>query len=125
MKLKVLVNPQFFRSLNKIMTADIPVQLAWKLRGTAKFLEDQSKAYEEMRKDLLKKHGQKDDKGELVMDEAGNVQFDDGKRDAFIKDHQQLLDQEIELQTKIRISDLQSIRLSASDLIVLEDLIQE
>ena len=125
MQLKSLSNPQFFQSLNKVMRAEIPVQLAWKLKGLAKFLESQNQAYEEMRNELLKKHGRKDDKGELLMAENGQVEFDEGKRDAFIKEHQELLNQEVEVKDKIKLSDLSSVRLSASDLLVLEDLIQE
>lgn len=107
------------------MRAEIPVQLAWKLRGLAKFLEEQSKTYEEMRKELLQKHGKKDDKGELLMGDNGQVEFDEGKKDAFIKDHKALLDQEVEIKDKIKLNDLAAVKLSASDLLVLEDLIQE
>lgn len=126
MKIKSIVNPQFFHSLNKVVHSDLPVSLAWKLKGVIKYLDENKGSYEEMRKDLLKKHGELDDKGELKTTENGQVNFkDDKSRDAFIKDHEALLDQDLELATKINIKDLGNIKLSVSDLLVLEDLISE
>lgn len=125
MQLKALSNPQFFQSLNKIMRAEIPVKLAWKLKGMAKFLDDQNKTYDDMRKELLKKHGEKDDKGELKMDERGQVVFKEDGKDKFIKEHRELLEQPVEIKDKIKLSDINGIKLSASDLLVLEDIIDD
>ena len=126
MKIKALVQPQFFRSLNKIMVAEIPVTLAWRLKGLVKYLETSHKSYDEMRKEILTKHSEKDDKGEMVVDTAGNVQFKDDKaKEAFIKDHTELLEQDIEIEKKIKLAELSTMKMSASDLLVLEDLIEE
>lgn len=126
MKIKTVVNPQFFASLNKIIKAEIPVALGWKLRGLVKYLEKTHKSYDEMRKELLTKHSEKDDKGETVVDETGNVKFkDDAARERFIKDHKELLEQDVEIESKIKLQDLTTIKLSTSDLLVLEELIEE
>ena len=126
MKIKTLVNPQFFNSLRKVMNAEIPVSLAWKLKGTVQFLEQQHKAYDEMRRELLAKHGEKDEKGEQKTDEVGNVSFkDDNAKEKFIAAHKELLEQDVELESKIKISDIANIRLTTSDLLILEDILQE
>ena len=126
MKIKTVVNPQFFNSLNKVLKAEIPVALGWKLRGLVKYLEKTHQSYDEMRKELLTKHSEKDDKGGAKIDETGNVQFtDDAARERFIKDHKELLEQEVELESKIKLSDLTTLKLSTSDLLILEELIEE
>ena len=126
MKIKTVVNPQFFASLNKIIRAEIPVALGWKLRGLVKYLEKTHKSYDEMRKELLTKHSEKDEKGETIVDETGNVKFkNDAARDKFIQDHKELLEQEVEIESKIKLQDLTTIKLSTSDLLVLEELIEE
>ena len=124
MKIKSLVNPQFFHSLNKLVHSDLQVSLAWKLKGLVKYLDENKVSYEEMRKELLKKHGELDESGELKTQENGQVVFkDDKSRDGFIKDHEALLDQDLEIALKINISDIGNIKLSVSDLLVLEDII--
>lgn len=126
MKIKALVNPQFFVSLNKLLRAEIPVALAWKLRGLAKYLETTHESYDTMRRELLTKYSEKNEKGESKSDAAGNVVFiDEAAKQSFIKDHQELLDQEVAIERKVKIHELSTVKLSASDLFVLEDLIEE
>lgn len=125
MKIKTLVNPQFFNSLRKIINAEIPVSLAWKLKGTVKYLEQQHQAYDDMRKELLTKHGDVDDQGNPKTDETGQVVFKDGAKEKFIAAHKELLEQDIELESKISVADIASIKLTTSDLLVLEDILQE
>ena len=126
MKLNNLVNPQFFSSFNKVMRAEIPVTLAWKLKGLAKHLEDHHTAYDDMRKELLNKYSLKHEDGSPKVDTSGNVVFEsDEAKDKFIDAHKELLQQEIEIDTKIKIGQLSGVKLSASDLLVLEDLLEE
>ena len=125
MKLRTLTDPKFLEALSKMISADVPMQVAFKLKKIISKIDDESKNYEELRKRLLSDYGHKDSNGELVVNEHGHVEFSEEFKEIFIKKHEELLDVEVSLP-KISIKDLgDSIRLSTADLFLIEDILSE
>ena len=115
-----IVNPEFATAYRKLMDADLPIKTAYKLKKMATQITDEQRRYDELRKQLLEKLGEKDDKGDLKI-ENGIVMLGDNEK-AYVTEHQELLDIDIEL-TAINVDDLGDVKLSVSDLIALGNLI--
>lgn len=122
MKLAKIIDPRFTNSFKKLTAEALPLKTAFKLKDTAKKIEEAFTKYEELRKVAINKYGKKDDKDTLVMDENGNVEFADDQMELFIKELQELVNVEVEV-AKIKIDDLgDGLKLSAEELMFLEDL---
>jgi hypothetical protein len=85
-------------------------------------ITEEQRKYEELRKELLIRLGEKDNKGELKVTK-GIVHLGENN-DEYSKLHLDLLDIEVEL-TAITLDELDGVSLSAADLISLGDLIAE
>lgn len=85
-------------------------------------ITEEQKKYEELRKELLTRLGQKDENGELKIENG--VVFLGDNNDEYIKQHQELLGIDIELD-RITVDELADAELSVSDLINLGDLVVE
>lgn len=105
MKLARLVDPNFHKALEKLGKQDLPAKVAFRLKGIAKRTREESQKYEEVRQELLQKHGKKDEGGALVLGDHHAVQFDEGKYMEFAKDLAELVNEEVEIST-IKLSDL-------------------
>lgn len=125
MKLRTLTDPKFLEALSKMISADIPMQTAFKLKKTISKIDDERKNYEDLRKGLLSECGKKDDNGELVVDKNGHVEFSEESKKTFIEKHEELLDVEVNLP-KVSIREFgDAIKLSTADLFLIEDMLEE
>ena len=125
MKLRTLTDPKFLEALSKMISADIPMQTAFKLKKIISMIDDERKNYEDLRKGLLSECGKKDDTGELVVDKNGHVEFSEESKKTFIEKHEELLNVEVNLP-KISIKEFgDAIRLSTADLFLIEDMLEE
>jgi len=125
MKLGMLVNPDFLESLGSLLTKELPPKTAFKLKGSFKRVQEEIKKYEEVRQENLKKLGKKDDKGELITDKEGKVEFEPGAYEEMVNKLKDLQDLEVEIPS-VKLDELGSkIDISVKDLALLEGLIVE
>ena len=123
MRLSKLIDPRFKALIVSLQSEVIPLKGAFKLKGIVKAIDVELNKYEDLRKEALNKFGRKDDKGELVLDDKGNVQFDDAQVQDFMKELQDLVNLEVSIPT-MSISDLgDKLSLSVQDLFLLEDVV--
>lgn len=124
MRLSKLIDPRFKKVIISLQSAVIPLKGAYKLKGIVKSIDEELNKYEDLRKEALAKFGRKDDKGELVLDDKGNVQFDESEMQDFMKELQDLVNLEVSIP-KMSINDLgDNVSLSVEDLFLLEDIIE-
>ena len=123
MKLARVTDPKFQETLKKLLKEPLPLKTSFKLKGIAKRAQEELDKYEEVRKAAVSKYGAKDDKGELLVQEDGNVRLDGDDLQGFIKEITDLVNLEIDLGT-LSIDELgDRVQLTAEELLALEDLV--
>lgn len=127
--LKNLLDVAHSGALNRFLSIDKPVAVAWKNRRQATACNEEMKLYEERRLALCEKYGKKNE-------DKRRYEFDDANKLAFEAAQNELLDQVLDSipGDPVRISDLASskspvyrlsgveldVRLSENDLLLLE-----
>jgi len=119
-KIKQIVNPDFSQAYVKLMKLQVPMKTAYKLKKIAELITDEQKKYEELRKELLTKLGEKNEDGSLKIDQ-GIVSLGENQQ-AYYEQHLELLDIDVEMGV-IKIDDLGDAQLSAAELSSLGELI--
>jgi hypothetical protein len=123
MKLSKLVDPSFQAALRKLASQDVPLRSAFKLKGMIKQVNDALAKYDEVRTDALKRYGDKDEKGELVLDENRSVKLSEDNAQNFVKELNELLNDGVEI-SNLKIAELgDKAALTTSELMLLEDVI--
>jgi hypothetical protein len=102
------------------MNTPLPMKTAYKLKKLASAITDEQTKYEELRKELLTRLGDKDDNGQLVLDK-GVVQLGD-KAEEYHKQHQDLLNIEVEVG-EISIDEIENAEVTATELVHLGDML--
>jgi hypothetical protein len=69
------MSPEFQSSLRELNSQKLPIRTALMLSAITDKLEAEIKRFEEAKLKSIRDAGVKDDKGELVPDEAGNIQL--------------------------------------------------
>jgi hypothetical protein len=125
MKLARLVDERLHLALNKLSAEPLPLRTAFKLKGIVKKAREEYSKYEEVRKEALQRHGEKNEDGTLKVDDRNNVQFTPEGIQAFASELNQLTSLDMEMPT-LTLSELgEKISLTVEDLEVLEGVIVE
>ena len=124
MKLARLVDPKFQTSLSKLLKQDVPLTVAFRLKGIVKTVQEEMTKYEEVRKEALQKYGNKDESGNLLTDEQGNVKFEQENMLKFAAEINELVNMEVNIPV-IKVSELTNVNVSMEDIVALEGLITE
>jgi hypothetical protein len=125
MKLSTLIEPNFHTAVKKLISQDVPLSAAFKLKGIIKRCDEEIAKYEEVRKVALEKLGDRDEQGNLLQTENGSVKLSQGNMQKFAVELSALLSSEVDVG-KLKISDLgDKVNLSMSDLLALGDLIAD
>lgn len=125
MKLAKIVDEKFYIALEKLSVDALPLRTAFRLKGIMNIAKEESRKYEEVRKQALMKYGKKKEDGELVLDEKSCVQFDPEGLQAFATELNELGGLEIEVP-KIKLSELgDNIIVTVEDLEALDGVISE
>ena len=112
-------------SINKLMKKELPIQISFQLKKIYKQLENEIKIYEESKLDLLNKYADRDDYGNLKIENEYYV-IKKENRDDFANEMNSLNNIDIELEFEpISIQYLSDVKLTAEDLIILEDFLVE
>lgn len=125
MKLMLVVNQDFRKALTILAKQDIPLKTGFKLKGILKRVDEEYMKYEECRKDALSRFGEKDQAGNVVQDDQGNVKLSKEGMDNFIKELQDLLQSDIDLP-RLTVADLgEKLTMTTEQLLLLDDLVVE
>ena len=124
MKAGKIANPEFHKALMKLSNQDIPIKAAKEILLTLRRVKDATDEYHKERIKLLTENSEKDDKGEVKLDDKENFIVDKDKQAIVNEGLVKLMSKDIELGS-ISIKDLEEARLSAQEFSLLEDLVSK
>jgi hypothetical protein len=120
MKLANLIDPRFKQALTKLNQQQLPLKVAFKLKGAINSVDAELKKYEEVRMSALQKYGKKNEDGSLAADENGNIPLEGDSAQNFVAELNELLSLEIELP-KFTLSELgDKVTMSSEELFLLD-----
>lgn len=104
-------------SLSKVLSQDLPVKQAYRLSKLAKAVQAEIKELNEHRERLIKKYGERDEKGNLAVK---------SRVDEFQNEFTPILDEEVELSfIPLDMNDVDGLKVSPLDIANLEPFIDE
>lgn len=130
MILRTLTNKNFQQSLSGLANKQLSARAAFKVKGVIKVVEEELKKYEEVRQATLQKYGQKDSKGDLLVNEDNSIKFETEELSkTAIKEIEELLDTPVFVTNplpKLSLTELgDKVELSAVELFSLDELVSE
>jgi len=118
MKIKIGLVIASQASLNKLLSLELPIKIAFRLNRLLKELQDPIKLAEDQRLVLVKKYGSEDE-------ESGQVRVTEANMAEFVKQVTELHEEEIEISFKpIDVEDLGDAKLSAFEVNALESFVK-
>jgi len=99
MKLARLVDPNFHAAMDKLVVQDLPVRIAFRLKGVLKTTREEYAKYQEVHQAALEKYGRKGEDGVLLVGSKGEVQFDQDQYMLFAKEISDLTNEEVTVPT--------------------------
>ena len=125
LKLLQLNQPTFISAMNKLASTEVPLQVAFRLKGSVLKINGELSKYNELRGDLIKKYAEKNEDGSPKADAEGQIKPSEENMQSFLKDMQELLNTEVEMDT-VKVSELGSkVELSVNELVALEGMVTE
>lgn len=98
---------------------------AYKFRKFVNETEDAEKFFNEKRDEIIKKYAEKNDDGEIKVDDDGNVSFKKDDIENVNKEYAELVKTDISVNIKFKPEELESLDLTIAEVDVLADLIEE
>ena len=123
MKLSVLMSPAFNEAFSKLMAADLPIKVSFKLNKFVKAIQPELEMFQEQRKKVFEQFAVKDEEGNTVEND-GMITLNPELKDQWMPKLLELEELTTDSSFKVDVNDLEGVKLSASDLIVLEDLLE-
>lgn len=121
-KLEQLINSS--EGLKGLSQKSLKARSAYAIAKILKAADAEMTNFNETRMDLIKKYGEKDENGELKTDENGNVHIPDEVLNTFSIELQELLGTKVEINAnKIRMSDLENVEFTPSEMAQLDEFI--
>ena len=125
----LLSNQQIINTLNNIgvITAKaMPVKVSYAISKNITKLEKEIETYSKEREKLLQECGKKDDKGEFVVREDGNIFIEEAKVSTWNNGVNELLviENEVEIH-KFNISALETVDMTVEEIKTIEFMIEE
>ncbi len=106
-------------------TKSIAAPLAYKIMKLIKNTQNDCDFYQEKFNTILNEYGEKDEKGQLIQAEGG-IKIQDGKMDECTTKIKELNETEVELPNiKFTLDELSPYSFSISDMMLIDELIQE
>lgn len=123
-KIKIVDIVNGTEALQKLAKTELKAKLAWQVSKLLKTVEQEMQIFNDTRMSAVKKYGEKDENGELITDDNGNCKILDNNLALFNKEINELLNNEIEINAnKLKISDLEEINFTPSEIAALENFI--
>lgn len=113
-------------TFNKIMQQSFKGSLAFKIARLARELEKEMKTFNDERQKIIQKYGEKDDNGELKINDDGNVKFEAGKLNEINEEFNALLNNELEINAEpLPISKIDDFNLTPQEMLNIEKFFTE
>lgn len=111
-------------SLRALAQKELKGKTAYRVSRMLRELDKEYSLFNETRAELIKKYGEKDENGELVVSENGDYTLQQEHVEDFYKEVNDLLKNEVELTVdKIDIDDLDNITFTPNEMLMLEPFI--
>lgn len=124
-----VTNGQLNTHLNELKTfldKQTSVKTGYAFQKNIRRFEEELRPYEEERIRMLKKYGKKDEKGELILNENGSVDFENGGYEKFAEELKKLQELEIDVPVyQVSLNDLEQMNLTVRELYCLDFMIAE
>lgn len=121
MQLKVMTNPNFVPTLQKIMSSPIPAKTAFKLAKIVKEIEANIVQFNTTRGALLERLSNKDADGKPIIIE-NNYDLSHENLIIFNQEINQLLEEDIPIKP-VSIDEIEKVEITVEEIIILGDLI--
>ena len=105
-------------SFNKLLNADLPVKVSYRLSKTIKKIEEELKHFDVNRIELIKKYGETED----------NIHYTVKKEnmESYVKDMEELFTEKVDINvTQVTLTEIENAKLSSVDMSNLSKLIKE
>ena len=110
--------------LQKLGTAEVKARVAFNISKLLRVSEIEINNFNEIRINLIKKYAKKDESGEIIMDNEGNVTIESESVEIFNKELKELIATPIELNaSKINLDDL-NINITPNEMLLLEPFLE-
>lgn len=114
------------RVIQSLSHEKMGVGLSYKLMKLLKSMNDDKEFYYNEVDRIIDKYALRNESGEIIKNQDGNVPFDMTRKEELEEDSLQLNQTEVEIPNiKLRLEELQDLKLSVNDMIVLDDFIEE
>ena len=118
-KLNDVVNAT--ETFTKIMQQSFKGSLAFKIARLARELDKEMQTFNEERQKIIQKYGNKDENGELIVDENGNVKFDNANIAEINQEFSSLLETELEINAdKLPMDSIDNFEITPQEMLNIE-----
>lgn len=112
--------------LAEISKKQLPVKVSYAIAKNISKIESELKIYNKEREKLIQKHAELDEKGQIKIEEDGQVVFKEGAKEQCEKDLKELLVIENEIDVhKFSIIELEGYSMTPAELMLIEYMIEE
>lgn len=119
----IVNNIQIFQDLS---TKCFPARTAFLISRILKQVTDEYNLFQDTRTNLIKQYGDRDENGEIIIDENKNVHLSENNLDKFNQEIRDLLDTPITMELdKIPLSALEAVDFTPSQMFLLTNFIDE
>lgn len=123
-KLSDVVNAT--ETFNKIMQQSFKGSLAFKIARLARELDKEMQTFNTERQKIIQKYGEKDENGELKIDENGNVKFENSKIQEINEEFNSLLNTELEINAdKLPMDSIDAFEITPQEMLSIETFFEE
>lgn len=123
-KMYQLLNPKFQDFLARSLKAEIHLHTARRVKKCIETVKEELNQYEEMRKDLLTKYGNKKEDGSIDTNDKGEVQFTDENREVLFTKLEELHNIDVDLPV-FKFNEFDSLVLTVEHLEVVKGLLAD
>ena len=123
-KIQYIVNA--IETFNAMSNKEMPIKTSFKVARIAKELDKEYQLFNETRRKAIETYGEKDENGELKIDDKGNVALIQDKIETFSSEMSELLNNEVSLNTEpFTITELEGITLTPAQTSTLLPFVEE
>lgn len=123
-KIQDIVNA--IETFNVMSNKEMPIKTSFKVARIAKELDKEYQLFNETRRKAIETYGEKDENGELKIDDKGNVALIQDKIETFSAEMNELLNNEVSLNTEpFTLSELEGITLTPAQTSTLLPFVEE
>ena len=118
-KLNDIVNAT--ETFNKIMQQSFKGSLAFKIARLARELDKEMQTFNTERQKIIQKYGEKDENGELIIDEKGLVKFNKTNLKEINEEFNSLLDTDLEINAdKLPMDSIDNFEITPQEMLQIE-----